>query len=155
MTAWWSFRTPRERLMLSALAIVLALFALWYGLYAPLLAMRGEAQARYAKAISEQAQLHATVRQIRTLSAAAKPPSQLAPEEAIRTTASAAGLEVERVEPDPDGGLRVAIAGAPATSLFPWLAVLQREHGLAAKTLVVVKGDNGLRLDATLARPGV
>lgn len=156
MNDWLASRSPRERLMLGLMALAVFAFALWYGLYAPLLAAREGAQASYRAAVQGQAQVRRTVIRIKALRGAVKPPQPTAsPEDAIRSSAEAAGLSLTRVEPDPAGGLRVAIDAAPATSLFPWLADLQRDHGLAAQTLTVVKGEEGgLRVDATLLNAG-
>ncbi len=156
MNDWLAARSPRERLMLGLMGLALAAFALWYGLYAPLLAARDRAQASYEAAVQAQTQVKRTVTRIKALRVAVKPPQVTAsPEDAIRTSAEAAGLSLARVEPDPAGGLRVAIDAAPATALFPWLAGLQRDYGLAAQTLTVVKGEEGgLRVDATLVAAG-
>jgi general secretion pathway protein M len=151
---WWTDRSGREKALLGVMGAALVAFGLWYGLYAPLLAARAHALARYDSALASQAQVGRTVARIRGLQGrVAAPAPASAPEEAIAATAAAAGIALSRTEADPEGGLRVAADSVSATALFPWLGLLQREHGLAARNLTVVKGETGgLRLDATLAR---
>lgn len=152
---WWSERTGREKVLLGVMGVGVGAFGLWYGLYAPLLAARERALDRYETARADQADVGRTVARIKSLQGrVAAPAPSSAPEQAVATTAAAAGIPLARTEPDPEGGLRIAADAASATALFPWLGLLQREHGLAARNLTVVKGEGGgLRVDATLARP--
>ncbi|MFC3078117.1 type II secretion system protein GspM [Phenylobacterium terrae] len=152
---WWNERSGREKALLGVMAAALAAFGLWYGLYAPLLAARERALERHEAALQTQAEVGRAVARIKALQGRVTAPApSVAPEEAIAATAAAAGVPLSRTEPDPEGGLRVAADAVSATALFPWLGRLQREHGLAARHLTVVKGEGGgLRLDATLARP--
>ncbi|HEX2558750.1 type II secretion system protein GspM [Phenylobacterium sp.] len=152
---WWSERSGREKALLGVMGAAVGAFGLWYGLYAPLLAVRERALERHDAALVTQAEVGRAVARIRGLQArAAAPAASTSPEEAVAATAMAAGISLARTEPDPEGGLRVAADAVSATALFPWLGLLQREHGLAARNLTVVKGEGGgLRLDATLARP--
>lgn len=152
---WWHERSGREKALLGVMGAVLAAFGLWYGIYAPLLAARERALERHEAALESRAEVARAVARIRGLQArAAAPAPTSAPEEAVAATAMAAGIPLSRTEPDPEGGLRVAADAVSATALFPWLGLLQREHGLATRNLTVVKGEGGgLRLDATLARP--
>lgn len=153
MSRWWSERSGREKVLLGVMGAALAAFTLWYGLYAPLLAARERALVRYQAAVQAQGEVGRAVAQIKALQGRVTAPAPAsAPEEAIAATAAAAGVPLSRTEPDPEGGLRVAADAVSATALFPWLGLLQREHGLAARHLTVVKGEGGgLRLDATLA----
>ncbi|MDD3836853.1 MAG: type II secretion system protein GspM, partial [Phenylobacterium sp.] len=121
----------------------------------PLLDAGERARDRYESALSTGAEVRRATARIKAMQgqvAIAEPTR--APEQVIAETAATAGVLLVRVEPDPEGGLRVALDAASATNLFPWLALLQREHGLSARNLTVVKGEGGgLRVDATLDRP--
>jgi type II secretory pathway component PulM len=64
----------------------------------------------------------------------------------------AAGITPGRIEPDPQGGVRVAANAVPSTLLFPWIAQLQTENGISLRHLIVVKqGEGTLNLDATFS----
>lgn len=152
---WWNERSGREKALLGVMGTALGAFGLWYGVYSPLLAAREQALQRHEAALEMQADVSRAVARIRSLQArAAAPAPSVPPAEAVAATAAAAGIPLSRTEPDPEGGLRVAADAASATALFPWLGQLQREHGLAARNLTVVKGEGGgLRVDATLVPP--
>jgi type II secretory pathway component PulM len=73
----------------------------------------------------------------------------------VRESLETAGITPARIEPDPEGGVRVALNAVPPIVLFPWIASLQTAHGIAPRHLIVVKeGQGALGLDATLSDGG-
>ncbi len=153
MIDWWNNLSQRERIMvgLGAVLIVAAIF--WYGVWRPAVYLHRVAASRHAMILKEKQTVLSLVAQIRRLGPARK--VQAAPKplaEVVRDSLGAAGITPGRIEPDPQGGVRVAASAIPSTLLFPWIAQLQTEHGISLRNLVVVKeGEGTLNLDATLS----
>lgn len=156
MRAWWDERSPRERVLIAVMAGGLLLFALWLAVAAPLLAAGRAAEARHARAVATRTGVDRALAELARLRPPPQPASaSRALQAVVSETAVAGGVEIARIEPDPAGGLRVAVASAAPAALFPWLALLQREHGVALEHLSVMKNETGgLALDATLKRIG-
>ncbi len=155
MRAWWDGRSQREKALLGVLGVGLAAFLLWFAALDPLFGWRRAAEARYAAAAADEAAVGRILAHVALLKAPAAPASAGRPLDAVVSeTAAAAGVNLSRIEADPAGGLRVASPSASASVLFPWLAILQQQHGVVATHLTVLRNDTGaLALDATLARP--
>ncbi|MFN3582701.1 type II secretion system protein GspM [Phenylobacterium sp.] len=151
MIAWWTTRTPRERLLLGVMAGLLLVFGLWFGVHRPLAQARAAAERRYDRALKEEAAIEIAAARIRTLRTAGGGASRKAPAaEAVNASAAAAGVTLSRVEPDPVGGVQVAVGGVSPAQLFPWLAALQRDYGVTPRHLTIVKDEQGgLSVDAT------
>lgn len=156
MITWWNSRSRREQILLGVMVLCLGLAVLLFGVVRPLQAAARAASERHAAASQTEAEVARNVAAIARLKAPAKAaPRRLPLEAAVNSTATAAGIALGRVEADPSGGLRVAAPSVAPTVLFPWLSLLQREHGVAASHLAIVKNETGgLALDATLVRPG-
>lgn len=150
MRAWFEGRTRREQVLLTVLAVALAAVLLWLGLYRPLAQARAAAERRLDRAAAEAAEVDHAVARLRVLGAAARARPAADPAQAVNAAASAAGLTLARVEPDPSGGVQVAVAGVGPAQLFPWLAVLQTDYGVTPRHLTVIKDEQGtLSVDAT------
>lgn len=156
MTAWWMSRSPRERIMLTALASLAAVLVAWYGVARPLAAWNRAAEQRHAAASARAAAVDRALAEIAALRQRAGPrPAAVPLEAAVSESAAAAGLVLKRAEADPAGGLQVRISGVPAMALFPWLAELQQRRGLAPAHLTVLKNEaGGLDVDATIVKVG-
>jgi general secretion pathway protein M len=156
MRAWWNGRTRREQILLGVMLLCMGLVLILFGVVRPLQGAARAASERYAAALTTEAEVARNVAAIARIKAPARPGLRRAPlEAAVNTTAAAAGVVLGRVEADPAGGLRVAAPSVAPTVLFPWLSLLQRERGVVASHLTIVKNDTGgLTLDATLVRVG-
>lgn len=154
MIAWWTSRSRREQILLGVMTFCLALWLIVFGIARPLQAAARAASERHASAVATLTEVSRNVAAINRLKAPPGAAPRRAPlDAAVSSTAQAAGISLGRVEADPGGGLRVAVPSAAPTVLFPWLGLLQTEHGVVATHLTVVKNDTGaLTLDATLAR---
>lgn len=156
MTNWWRSLSRREQAMLAALGTLVLLIVVWFGLIDPLRKAQRAAAERYERAAATAATVErglaelAALRRVIPAAASRRPVA-----DAVAESAAAAGIDLSRSEPDPSGGLRVAIEGAAPGVVFPWLASLQREDGVAASHLTVLKADSGgLTVDATLVGLG-
>lgn len=151
MIEWWTTRTQRERRLLAVMAGLLVVFGLWFGVHRPLAQARAAAERRYDRALQEEGAIEAAVARIRVLRAAGAGASRKTPAaEAVNASAAAAGVTLSRVEPDPAGGVQVAVGGIAPAQLFPWLAALQQDYGVTPRHLTIVKDEQGgLSMDAT------
>ena len=156
MRAWWISRSGREQVLLGVMALCVVLTLIVFGVARPLQAAAGAASARYAAAQQTQAEVARNVAAIGRLRAPPKSSARRLPlDAAVNTTAAAAGIAFGRVEDAPSSGIRVSAPSVAPTVLFPWLSLLQREHGVVASHITIVKNETGgLTLDATLVRAG-
>lgn len=150
MVDWWTTRSRREQILLGALAGLLLIFILWFGVASPLRGAARDAEEHLARALADEAVVDAAVAEIARLGEAAPAPTRSAPvEQLVADTAAAARLEVVRIEAGEDGGVQAVVMG-PSASVMPWIALLQAEHAIAARHLTVLKGEVGqLDVDAT------
>jgi general secretion pathway protein M len=153
---WLAGRSPRERAMLGVLAALALGLGLWFGVVAPLAAAQRAAAEKLDKAVRVERAVEGALSELAAVQRRVKPPASHAPvDEAVSRSAEAAGLVLGRVEADPSGGVQATLQGASANALFPWLVALQREHGVVASHLTILKGEGGgLDVDATFVRAG-
>lgn len=153
MIGWWETRTRREQALLAVMAVLLVAFLLWFGVYRPVSQARAAAAQRYDRALKTQAVVATATARIRQLQRGGPQSVGRAPAaEAVNASAAAAGVTLARVEPDPAGGVQVAVGGIAPAQLFPWLAALQQDYGVSARHLTIVKDEQGaLAVDATFA----
>lgn len=126
--AFWSERSPRERLMLGALgALVLVL---GYGFLAlrPLHAAAAAAQTRLDRAVGDLI----AVRSLAPGSGAppAGPTDPAALRAVVSETAAQAGLAVARIAPEGERALTLTLDSVGAQALFGWLRTLEAERGV-------------------------
>jgi general secretion pathway protein M len=139
MIAWWSGRTPREQAMLAIMGALLALFAVWFLIVAPLGRATERAQAREARAAASLAAVEAAASEIEAMRAGRSAASAAA----VRTAAEAAGVTLTSAEDSGDGTVTAAVEAAQPAALFAWLATLEREQGVAPRQLSVGKNPDG------------
>jgi general secretion pathway protein M len=156
MIAWWAGRSRREQLLLGVMAAIALVLVAWFGILQPLAKARRAAAERLSEAAATQAAVERGLAELAALRRAAPArPNRRPMARAVTESAAAAGVTLARAEPDPGGGLRVGIEAVAPAALFPWLAALQRDDGVAASHLTVVKADGGgLNVDATLVEIG-
>lgn len=114
--SWWQARSPRERAMLGALAVLLGAVVLVYGVVKPIQGARASALAD----IRTYETLNARIRAAGTLSLA-KPQRRSGAPEAIATQ-SAGAFGVALTTAPISGGVRASVADASYDSLVHWLA---------------------------------
>ncbi|CAM3226364.1 hypothetical protein SPAN111604_11540 [Sphingomonas antarctica] len=145
---FWSERSQRERVLLGVMFAMAAAMILWFGIARPLAAARIRAEARLATA-SDEAGLIAARRAFRD-GAGGGYHGTVSAIDLVRSTGSAAGFTLTRVDSDGTGGVSLAIASAKAPALFGWLAGLERQ-GLRVATIDLhANADGTLGADATL-----
>ena len=134
MTQWFAALNPRERLLLSLGAAVLAAAVLILGVWQPLRARSAAELARiqrYDRMLAGLAQLPAS----------ARPVSDARPIATILTqTAAAQGLAILRLDtPQPDHAA-LTLQDAPFETLVLWIDGLNRDGGLVVASATIRRG---------------
>lgn len=151
LRAWWAERSPRERLMLQGLGLVLGLLLLWYGVISPLRAGVDWAREQRLEAASDLALVEAAAR-------ASTGRVALSSDERLGTiidaTAAATGIAIERRREDADGRLTVWVASVEPRILMQWILTLRSGQGVAVTGMTAEKADDaGLAVEVSFERP--
>jgi general secretion pathway protein M len=157
MSAFWASRSPRERRILIAGA-VLVLIVLPYWLVWQSLGERAQRMERTVAGLYEDvAWMQAAAQRVGGLRAgtpAATPASgDRSPLSVIDRTAREGPLSgtVRRVQPEGTGTVRVWLEDAPFDDVVLWLGTLERDYGLRVTSLVVDRQPTEGRVSARLS----
>lgn len=143
---WWRLRTLREqRLLLAMVALLVVTFA-WLVVVRPVDDALADARARHGRAVIAVADARAQGEAIMRLQRAAALPPSLPINIFVSQKAEEAGFAVARLEPEGANQVQLAINAVRAQAFFPWVAQLERRHGLIVERLVARTNS-----DATLA----
>ncbi|MDK2768969.1 type II secretion system protein GspM [Sphingomonas sp.] len=143
---WWSGLSPRERVLVGALGVILGGLVLVFGIVKPLQGARADAIAD----IRSHETLAARVRAAGTLVAPGTQPklSDGPPVEAAQAAASAAGLSVTLA---PGGaGATGQVAEASYEAVIGWIAAVERTTVLRARRVELIKGSAPGRVSASV-----
>ncbi|MEN0653567.1 MULTISPECIES: type II secretion system protein M [Hyphobacterium] len=142
---YWAGRTPRERLLVAGLGILLAAASFWYGLIAPLSTWHDESRDIYTASVERYRSVEAGIARYRSANAGAD--ALLGGDQPVRTIASERALQhgvtIARVLPGEDGRLNLWIDQAESRALIDWLADLDRQYGIAATRITVEREEGG------------
>lgn len=146
---WWAGLSPRERVLVGTLGVLLTLAVLVYGIVKPLQASRAESLAD----IRTYETLIARVNAAPALGAPAGPPLRTGtPAEILTQSAATLGLQVA-IEASPTG-VRATIADAPYDVVVNWMADVARTSSLAATGVTIGKTATPGRVTATIEYRG-
>lgn len=143
---WWRDRSPRERVLLSVLAVLLAGVVLWLGVLRPLAAGRAAAAARHHGAAAALVDVQRMGLAIRAAEARASAARSVPVVDRVAARASAAGMTVASLDADGASGARLVIAAVRPEPLLAWLAGIERDDGLIIESVNITRND-----DATVA----
>ena len=128
-------RTPRERLLLGAMAAVAALALVYLGIWQPL----QNARNGYEAAIARQDALTARIAALGSDAAPAPVISDPRPPAVIVSEAAAsAALAIRRLEPAEDR-VRVVLEDADFGAVLVWLDALDRDTGLKVAEIDITR----------------
>lgn len=115
--ARWQALSLRERRMVTVAVLAVAAFVYAYGLALPMARWAESAQSRHQRAIAGAAELDGVLTALSALPAAVSSPAP----EALASSASALGLQVDSVRGEAEGGARIALAPAAPELVFAWI----------------------------------
>jgi general secretion pathway protein M len=146
MTAFWTARTRRERLLLACLALVTLIYFLFVAVWQPLQRHRATLTddiARYARAAVALSAIPAGSVAFPGLTADTPLPS------IITDTAAAFQLTIRRLQPT-EGTADITLEDAPFDAVLLWLDALERDHGLRIISLTMTRRPEPGLVAATL-----
>jgi general secretion pathway protein M len=131
LTPWWRDRTPRERLLLTLMLVLLAGLVCWLLVLRPLGAARAAAAADVAAAHARLADARALTVAIRRRPVA----SAAAVLDILARRLAEAGLQPARLEGQGQGQAVVEIAAINGRLLRGWATALEQRDGLVVDQL--------------------
>jgi len=151
MSAWWSARTPRERLIISAGAMIAALLGVGQFVISPIF--------RWRDGVETQAAAAEDGYRLVARSAAIATPAKAASAEPVRNVLNAAagalGVELTFVNALPDGSVDLQAGPVAPERLFDLISRLDRDHGVKVRSADISRAsENGdlVRVQANVAR---
>lgn len=143
--SWWSTRSPRERVMLGVLAVLIGGVVLVYGVIKPLQAARAQALAD----IRTYETLNARIRAAGTISTAPKAQARPgAPLEAVRASAAAQGLTANAEATA--AGVRATVAQGSYDAVMAWIADVGATTRLRVTSVTIQRGSGAGRVSASV-----
>lgn len=140
----WMARSARERIMLSALGIVLLITGYVYLAFFPAMHFRDRAVTRLTDARAAERQVQQLVPSLARPGGAASNGQNEALNVRLARSAGAAALQLARYEPEADGGAAIVVENVQAAAVLQWLASLERMDGLRIRRLTVEPSSTGL-----------
>ncbi|MCA3226295.1 MAG: type II secretion system protein M [Burkholderiales bacterium] len=158
--SFWRERAPREKLVLSLLAVVVGGAALFLLAVEPAYSGIQRLERGLPQTRSQAAQLDALLGEVKTLQGRPQV-ATVAPAEAraaLDKSLAAAGLKAARIVPLADGDLQLTFQNVPFAAWSTWLAGIERELGAraisVAATAAATPGSADIELALRLARRG-
>ena len=147
MKAWWAGLAPRERVILGAGSLVLAVVVIYLMIWEPMVSTRQQVRADISALSADLAWMQQVERQVKRRAAQqGDPPSSGSAGGSVLTlvevSARAAGVNeaLERVQPEGQGA-RIWFTETGFDSLLHWLGELEQRHGLQVSQLAVDAGN--------------
>jgi len=146
---WWTGLTPRERVLVGTLGVLLTLAILVYGIVRPLQASRADSMA----SIRTYETLLARVGAAPALGATAGPPPRTgSPADILTQSAATLGIQAA-IEATPTG-VRATVADAPYDAVVNWMADVARTSALSATRVDIRRGTGPGRVSAQIEYRG-
>lgn len=151
---WWLSRTPRERTLLSAMSVLLALVLAWLLLVRPLNAGLADARARHELAVLRLAEVRAQAAAIRRIETRRPPPMAEPLDGLISRSATEAGFQPSGIAVEAPGRAAFSIQAVRPQAFFGWLGRIEAQ-GLVVDSLSAMPNpDQTLAVRVTLRARG-
>ena len=128
MSGWWALRTPRERMLLTVMFVLIGIVLGWLLVVRPLADALDAAKARHGAAVIALAEARARIQP------AAGPAAAGSADALAAQTASQAGFAGARIASQGPGRASIAVDAARPQALFGWIAEMER-RGLVVERL--------------------
>ena len=137
---WWLSRSPRERVMLGVMGVVLLAVVGWYGVAMPLQSLSKSSRERVELASTRLGELRAWTS---ARPAGATTSREGTAQSLVETAAGKVGVSIARRRQDANGRFTIWVSTIDARALLPWLASLERDGGVAVTDFTASRLDNG------------
>ncbi|MEM9809651.1 MAG: type II secretion system protein GspM [Pseudomonadota bacterium] len=135
----------REKALVLALGVVVAVLLLSLLIVQPLLSFEKRAKADYSRSL----QIAAIAEKLKPASANA-PVDDRSLRSAVTESAAQRSLVIVRINATEDGELELALNGVPFRTFYAWLETLRVEHSIVVQEAFVTTGDTDGSLDVRL-----
>jgi general secretion pathway protein M len=146
----WNDRSPRERVMLSALFAVLALTFLWFGVIMPTVSGLSAARARHARAVVDLAGIQGKASLLKRLNETPPPPLGAPVATFVKLAADEAGFVLARSDAVGTDSVAIAIVSAKSAAFFKWIGTLDQKGVFVDQITIRTNSDATIGVDATL-----
>lgn len=151
LTAWWRERTRREQRMLLILGALFALVLAWLLVVRPLGDRLADARERHNEAVIALAEARAAAAAIGRLEKARPAPLAGQVEQAVAQSATAAGFQLSRIQPEGPNRATLSIEAARPQALFGWVSEMESTRGMIVERLTATSNsDRTLSVQLTL-----
>lgn len=154
LKAWFDARTLRERRMLLAMAAMIVLTVIWFGIFLPVSDGLSSSRTRLNDAVVRLGKAEAEREAIADLIKNKPQPIPGALADYIRQSAGDAGFALSNVAPQGDDRVQIAIPTARPGALFSWIADLERAGVIVATIDVSNNGDQTVAAQILLMKRG-
>ncbi|MGL4322096.1 MAG: type II secretion system protein GspM [Paracoccaceae bacterium] len=135
MTAFWTERTAREKLLLGLLLVTIGLYAAFTAIWQPL-------QQQRSALLSDIARYDRVATMLNTLSTTGLAPapatSDMPLPTLITTSADSYQLSISRILPT-ESVVDITLAEAPFDIVIGWVQALEQDHGLRIQALTMTR----------------
>ncbi|MEL6226342.1 MAG: type II secretion system protein M [Pseudomonadota bacterium] len=141
---WWVQREPRERVLLSVLAALVAMIVAFYGIWSPFAGARDAARSSLQSATVDARFVEQGLVSLASSTTGGPGPAENVNAFRAQLTASAQtlGLSIARLQSGTDGTLQVSIDDADPTLLYSWLLGLDAQPGGRVVAATLTTRDN-------------
>ena len=119
--------TPREKLMVIIMGVLIILFVAWQFILSPLLNYHGDALNQQVKAQKDRAYIERNISRLGQSSAAGEK-IDFSREALLRLSRDAGIERLNRIQPQPNGDLKIWIDDVTGPVLFQFLTRVERTH---------------------------
>ncbi|MGN6268855.1 MAG: type II secretion system protein M [Sphingomonas sp.] len=154
LKAWFDGRSLRERRMLLAMAAMIVLTVIWFGIFLPVSDGLSSSRTRLNDAVVRLGDAQAERDSIADLARNRPQPIPGALADYLRQSAGDAGFALSNVEPQSDDRVRIAIPTARPGALFAWLADLEKAGVIVSTIDVSNNGDQTVSAQILLIERG-
>ena len=151
---WFDGRTLRERRMLLAMAAMIVLTVIWFGILLPISDGLSSSRTRLNDAVVRLAQSEAQLDALKALQRNRPAPITGALDDYIRQSAGDAGFALSDVSAQGDGRIHIAVPTARPGALFTWIADLESAGVIVATITISNNGDQTVSAQMTLMKRG-
>ncbi|MEP2989907.1 MAG: type II secretion system protein GspM [Parasphingorhabdus sp.] len=141
---WFDALSSREKILISVLAILVAGFIAFYGVFKPFVGAMNEAELRYQEAVERQARIEIKAAFFDAKDQGSEGAVQSAAgsiETIISRSAGEAGFATSAINTQSDNSVTMTIDSAKPTAMFHWIALLE-QRGIIVVELLASPGAN-------------
>ena len=139
---WYAVKSRSDRVVINLVGALFAFSVIYLGVWQPVHNYSNEQRARYVNELTLTEWIALNRNQLQTLSNSS--PEQSDTSSVIARITNAANqnkLTLDRLQPEPDGGISVSLQNQSFTKVVQWLVLLETRQSITVHRLGIDKGD--------------